>query len=240
MTERWRLDLHVHTRYSYDCLSPVEEVLRVARERGLDKVAITDHNEIEGAFAARALDPGRVIVGEEVRTAEGFDLIGLFLNEKIPAHTPAREAARAIREQGGVVYVPHPFAAGKGGGGAFLDALLPWIDVVEVFNARLHRAGLNRRAQRWAVEHGRPGGAGSDAHSHTEIGRASVDVPPFEGRDGLLAALAQGRVCGASSSPHVHLYSTWAKVWKAVRPDSAPAGAGPGRGAPGPGSGTPR
>lgn len=236
MSARWRLDLHVHTRFSYDCLSPVEEVLRVARRRGLDRVAITDHNEIEGALSARALDPERVIVGEEVRTAEGFDVIGLFLNERIPGHAPALEVARAIREQGGVVYVPHPFAGGKGGGGAFLDTLLPWIDAVEVFNARLHRAGLNRRAQRWAVQHGRPGGAGSDAHTLAEVGRASVDVPPFDGRAGFLAALAAGRICGAHSSPHVHLYSTWAKVWKAVRPGAAPAGAGPGRGAPGPGS----
>lgn len=220
MSARWRMDLHIHTRASYDCLSPVEDVLRVARERGLDRIAITDHNEIDGALAAWDRDPGRVIVAEEVRTAEGFDVIGLFLKEKIPARTPAADVARAIREQGGVVYIPHPFASGKGGGGdggAFLESLLPWIDVVEVLNARLHRPDLNRRAERWAAVHGRPAGAGSDAHTLAEIGRATVQVRPFDGRDDFLDALAAGRVRGASSGPHVHLFSTWAKIWKRVR-----------------------
>lgn len=224
MSARWRLDLHIHTRASYDCLSPVEDVLRVARERGLDRIAITDHDEIDGALAARERDPGRVIVGEEVRTAEGFDVIGLFLTEKIPARAPAVDVARAIREQGGVLYIPHPFASGKGGGGAFLESLLPWIDVVEVLNARLHRADLNRRAERWAAAHGRPAGAGSDAHTLAEIGRATVEVPPFDGRHDFLRALAGGRVRGASSGPHVHLFSTWAKIWKHVRGATEAAG----------------
>ncbi len=216
MIARWRIDLHVHTEASHDCLSRVEDVLRTARARGLDKVAITDHNEIWGALAARERDAERVIVGEEVKTAEGIDVTGLFLREKIPARTPAREAARAIREQGGLVYIPHPFARGKGIGEDLLEDLAPWIDAVEAFNARVHRPAWNRRAAEWAGARGLPAGAGSDAHTLDEMGRGTVEVPPFRGREDFLAALRAGRVRGSTSGPHVHLFSTWAKLWKAV------------------------
>lgn len=225
MTRRWRVDLHIHTRASHDCLSRVEDVLRVARERGLDRIAITDHNEIGGARAAHALDRERVIVGEEVKTAEGIDVTGLFLSERIPAKTKAVEVARAIRDQGGLVYIPHPFAGGKGAGPRLLEELAPWIDVVEVFNARLHRPDLNRRAREWAAARDLPGGAGSDAHTLAEIGRGAAEVPPFDGPDGLLDALRAGRVKGAASGPHVHLFSTWAKLWKTVRGAEGAGGA---------------
>lgn len=216
MSRRWRLDLHVHTVASHDCLSPVEEVLRVARARGIDKVAITDHDEIGGALAARAIDRDRVIVGEEVKTAEGIDVTGLFLEERIPGRQPAEEVVRAIRAQGGLVYIPHPFAGGKGIGLDLLESLVGWIDAVEVFNARLHRADRNRRAEEWARARGKPGGAGSDAHTLAEIGRGTVEVPAFAGRDDFLDALRAGRVRGSSSGRHVHVFSTWAKLWKAV------------------------
>lgn len=208
----WRLDLHIHTRSSRDCLSEYADVISTARSRGLDRIAVTDHNEIEGALRMRQAAPDLVIVGEEVKTAEGVDVTGLFLSEKIPKGTPAIETAQRIREQGGYVYIPHPFAGGKGGGEEVLKRLAPWIDVVEVFNARIHRPALNARARLWAAEQGLPGGAGSDAHTLREIGRAVVDVPPFDGPEGFLDALRAGRVDGRASSRLVHLASTWAKL----------------------------
>ena len=207
-----RIDLHIHTRASHDCLSDYGDVIAAARAGGLDRIAITDHNEIEGAFRARDLDPELVIVGEEVKTAEGVDLSGLFLSERIPRGTPALETAQAIHEQGGLVYVPHPFAAGKGLGEEVLERLAAQVDVVEVFNARLHDAELNRRARRWADSHGLPGGAGSDAHTLREIGRGVVEVADFSDRAGLLGVLPAGRVVGRASSRWVHLASTWAKL----------------------------
>ena len=213
-----RMDMHLHTRLSFDSLSRPADVLRTARERGLDRIVVTDHNEIDTALEMHATDPERVLVGEEVKTREGVDIIGILLSERIPKGTPARETCERIHAQGGVVYVPHPFDVRRAGGGALLDALLPLIDVVEAHNARSWKRGLNQRAAAWAAAHGKPVGAGSDAHTVRELGRGYVEVPPFAPtRAGLLAALAAGRVAGRTvSSPFCHVWSTWAKVRKRI------------------------
>lgn len=208
----WRVDLHMHTSASPDCLSAPADVVRYAREIGLDKIAITDHNEIEGAFEGRDIDPDLVIVGEEVRTDEGLDLIGLFLTELIPRGGTFREVAEEIRRQGGVVYVPHPFDSHRGTTEEFLEGVRDCIDAVEGFNARIHDPRRNQRAQNWALANGFPLGAGSDAHLLSKIGQARVVMPPFSGPAEFLAALSDGRIEGRASSYLVHLGSTWAKI----------------------------
>jgi dephospho-CoA kinase len=208
----WRVDLHMHTSASPDCLSAPADVIRYAREIGLDKIAITDHNEIEGAFEGRDIDPDLVIVGEEVRTDEGLDLIGLFLTELIPRGGTFREVAEEIRRQGGVVYVPHPFDSHRGTTEEFLEGVRDCIDAVEGFNARIHDPRRNQRAQNWALANGFPLGAGSDAHLLSKIGQARVVMPPFSGPAEFLAALSDGRIEGRASSYLVHLGSTWAKI----------------------------
>ncbi len=213
----FRIDMHVHTSRSHDCLSDPDAVVRAAAAAGLARVCITDHNALDMALRLRDRHPSLVIPGEEVRTAEGVDIIGLYLHEAIPKGSPARETCERIRAQGGVVYVPHPFAGGKGGGGRILGEIEDVIDAMETFNARLHDPALNERAARWAAERGLPGGGGSDAHTLGEVGRAYVEVPSFEDSpQGLLAALRQGRVHGRASSRAVHIASTWAKVVKRV------------------------
>lgn len=213
--ERLRVDMHLHTRYSFDCLSEPAAVLDAALERGIDRICITDHNEIDGALELRDRHPDRVIVGEEVKTAEGVDIIGLFLTERIGKGTPARETCRRIHAQGGLVYVPHPFVGGKGGGGRLLPEIEEEIDIVEGFNARVHLRRLNRRARDWARERDLPVGAGSDAHMLRTVGRAFVEMPRFElGPEAFLAALRAGHVHGEYSSWLVHLASTWAKLRK--------------------------
>lgn len=210
-----RIDMHVHTHGSFDCLSDPHAVVQRALERGIDRICVTDHNEVDVALALRDEYPDRVIAGEEVKTAEGVDVIGLFMRERIPAGTPARATCEQIRKQGGIVYVPHPFAAGKGGGGRILDEIEDLIDAVEGFNARLHAPELNRRAMQWANDRNLPVGAGSDAHTLREIGRAWVDVPPFAATSAaLLDALRRGRPGGETSSRVVHVASTWAKIRK--------------------------
>ena len=210
----WSVDLHIHTSASHDCLSVPGDVVRRARQIGLDRIAITDHDEIDGALAARELDPELVIVGEEIRTSEGLDLIGLWIERRIPPGGDFREVAEAIHAQGGVVYVPHPFDAHRGTSEPFLDGMADHVDAVEALNARVHDASRNARAAAWARRHGLPSGAGSDAHTLREIGRARVLMAPFANPDSFLQSLRGGRVEGRASSPLVHLASTWAKLWK--------------------------
>ena len=210
-----RLDLHMHTRGSWDCMSNPEELLARARERGLDRIAITDHDRLHVARRMYEKYPDLVVPGEEVKTAEGIDVIGWYLREEIPKGTPMRETIERIREQGGVPCLPHPFAPGKGGDGRFAEELAPLVDVVEVFNARLHPAAQNDPAEVLARRFGRLRSAGSDAHTVDEVGGAYVEVPRHENTpDGLRSALRYSRVHGREASRLVHLASTWAKVRK--------------------------
>lgn len=209
-----RVDMHVHTRLSFDCLSRPDAVVGTVLARGLDRVCITDHNEIEAALELADRYPNRVIPGEEVKTREGVDIIGLYLTEWIPKGTPARETCERIRAQGGLVYVPHPFAGGKGGGGRILDGIQDLVHVVEGFNGRIHTSVLNARAQEWARERGLPLGAGSDAHTLGEIGNGHVEVPPFSNdAPSFLTALQDATVHGREASRLVHLASTVAKLF---------------------------
>lgn len=214
--EGWmRLDLHLHTRASWDCLSDPEALLARARERGVTRLAMTDHNTLPLALEMADRHPDAVIPGEEVRTAEGIDVIGLYLTEEIPKRTPAREVIRRIREQGGVAYLPHPYASGKGGGGRFAEELAPLMDVVEVFNGRMHPGRLNGPGQALAHRFGRLRGAGSDAHTVGEVAGSYVEVPVHPNTpQGLRRALLVGRTAGRTTSNLVHLASTWAKVRK--------------------------
>lgn len=216
---RIRVDMHTHTRRSFDCLTDPAAYLRAVRGRGIDRVFLTDHNAIDAAQRLHREAPDTVLVGEEVKTREGFDLIGLFLTELVPRGTPAREAAERIRAQGGVVYLPHPFDRARSGAGPLHAAsLLDLIDVVEVHNARCFRDRTNQEALRWAREHRKLAGAGSDAHTIAELGNGFVEMPDFEPRrDSFLPALALGEIRGrVRSSPLFRLASTYAKVHKAV------------------------
>jgi predicted metal-dependent phosphoesterase TrpH len=210
--------MHLHSRVSHDSLNAYEGLLRTARARGLDRIVVTDHNRIDGALRLREMDPERVIVGEEVKTREGADLIGIFLHEPIPKGTPARETCERIRAQGGVVYVPHPFDTRRSGGGPLLERIADLVDAVEAHNARTWRRSLNARGEAWARERGLPLGAGSDAHTLRELGRGYVEVPPFQNeRESFLASLRAGRVAGRFfSSPFCSLFSTYAKLHKLV------------------------
>lgn len=222
-----RMDLHVHTWASFDSLSDPELVLDHALRRGLGRIAITDHDRLWAAKSITERFPSLVIAGEEVATAEGIDVIGLYLTEEIPRGTPAREAITKVRDQGGIPYLPHPFAAGKGGGGRLAPELGRLCDVIEVFNGRLHARKPQAEAARLCERLGKLRGAGSDAHTLREVGRSWVEVPAHPNEPEAFAqALSTGTVSGRASSHLVHLASTWAKVrkkiargpWSAVEP----------------------
>jgi dephospho-CoA kinase len=211
-----RIDLHLHTQGSWDCLSDPEAVLARALSLGYGRIAITDHNRIGVALEMASKHPEHVIPGEEVKTAEGVDVIGLYLSKEIPKGTPARDTIERIHDQGGIAYLPHPYAGGKGGGGRLADDLAPLCDVIEGFNARLHSPDMNSRAEGLASRYGKLVGAGSDAHTVGEVGNAFVELSPHVNRaDSLLQALGSNcRWGGTTASRLVHLASTWAKARK--------------------------
>jgi predicted metal-dependent phosphoesterase TrpH len=196
-----RVDLHTHTMWSGDSTTTPDEVEEAVVASGLDVLCITDHNAIAGAvqLADRlARLPCRVVVGEELRTHAG-EIIGLFLTERVPFGVPPAEAAQLIRDQGGVVYVPHPFDPMRRNLAepalqALVDAGL--VDAIEVMNAKTSLQSLNRRAGEFAAEHGLVAGAGSDAHVPLALGAAYVEMPDFDGPHDFLAKLAEGRVVG--------------------------------------------
>jgi len=184
-------DLHVHTEFSKDCSSSVEDILATAREIGLGALAIADHNEIEGAFRARELAKGDpfVIVAEEVKTAEG-EVIGLFLNEAIPKGLSFDETLSLIKGQGGLVYVPHPFDALRTTPSyrAMVDNLHR-IDVIEIYNAKVALSSFNLSAERFAAKYNVVAGAGSDAHVLQGLGTAMLRMPRFSDQTSFMAAL---------------------------------------------------
>jgi predicted metal-dependent phosphoesterase TrpH len=193
-----RVDLHSHTMWSGDATTTPDEVGQAVVEAGLDVLCITDHHAIKGAAQLAGHLPCRVVVGEEVRTHAG-ELIGLFLTEHIPFGLAPTEAARRIRGQGGLVYVPHPFDPMRHN--LHEDALVALadaglLDAIEVLNAKTSLRSLNARAAAFAAEWGLPGGAGSDAHVPEAIGSAYVEMDDFDGPESFLAALAGADVIG--------------------------------------------
>jgi len=176
-----RLDLHIHTCYSYDSLLSLERLADAVVRRGLDGIAVLDHDEVEGALRLQEWAPFRVIIGEEIGTLHG-GIAGLFLNERIPPHLSAEETIARIHEQGGLVLVPHPLARGVPGriGESKLREIVRQVDIIEGYNARAPLAVDDRRARQFAAQHGIPVTASSDAHFACEVGRAWTEVDDYQ------------------------------------------------------------
>ncbi len=196
-----RVDLHIHTMASHDAISSLSAVIKMAGKRGLQALAITEHNRLINV-PGQLSDPGlHIINGEEVATREG-EIIGLFLHSPIPGGLSPEETISAIQEQGGVTYLPHPFKQNgnhpwsKGG----LEKILPRVDIVEVFNGRLLDQEANRQAYNLALEAGVLMGAGSDAHNPWEVGRAFVEMPEFDSPASFLQSLRHGTIFGRPPS----------------------------------------
>lgn len=220
-----RIDLHSHSSISPDgWLSPAK-LVETAKAAGLDKIAITDHREIDGALEAFAQYPDQVIVGEEIHCERGTHIIGLFLTELIESGLSVEETVRRIRDQGGLVYAPHPFAyAWRPNSHARLA--LAVADVVEVFNSRAFLPAWNRRAAEAARDRGLPGAASTDAHFPWEFGRAHTELPAFSTADGFRTALKDARPVGARiGSPWLHVASRLIAEARRVAPGLGRSGA---------------
>jgi PHP domain len=191
-------DLHLHTSWSHDCSIDVDELLDHAEDEGLGAIAVTDHNVLGGALEAVEKARGRrliVIPGEEVKTAEQGEVIGLFLREEIPRGMSFGETVAAIRAQGGLVYVPHPFDRMHAiPEPATLHRHLAEIDVLEVYNARLLFEGYNEEALRFARKYNLTPGAGSDAHVLAGVGTGAVRLRRFAGPEEFLVSLHDAEV----------------------------------------------
>jgi hypothetical protein len=207
----FRADLHIHTHYSRDCSISPQAIVRRCLEKGISCIAITDHGTIEGALKTRELAPFPVIVGEEVYTQEG-EIMGLFLSTPIPHGLPVLETIIRIREQGGLIGIPHPFDRffRWGGGERRLRPLVPYLHFLEVFNAR--SLFSSDSAMLFAQQYNLLPIAGSDAHTVFEIGNAYIEMPEFESKEGFLNSLAQGKIMGQRSPIWVHFISAWLNV----------------------------
>lgn len=218
-------DLHVHSSSSFDSLADPVKLVDRARRLGLTHLAITDHERIDGAQRAadQAPDDVQVIVGEEIRSRDG-DLIGLFLERAVPPGLSAADTAAAIREQGGLVGLPHPFDSLRSSGGSKagagpeqLESLASLVDYVEAHNARAYR-DANPLAAGFAARHELPGVACSDAHSVMELGVASTVLPgPFVTAEELRALLPDATLVKGRATYYVRLWTPLAKLVQRLR-----------------------
>jgi predicted metal-dependent phosphoesterase TrpH/glycosyltransferase involved in cell wall biosynthesis len=185
------VDLHMHTNHSHDCATPVDKLLEAAKERGLGAIAVTDHNEISGALEARERANGiKVIVAEEIKTADQGEVIGLFIEEKIPRGLSLDETIAAIKGQGGLVYVPHPFDRMHSVPDyEHLLGVVEDIDAIEVFNPRVAFSAFNDEAERFAAKYRIVAGAGSDSHVPQGLGSVKIAMRDFDGAEEFLESL---------------------------------------------------
>ena len=220
----FRGDFHMHTHFSHDCITRPEAIVERCQRVGLNCIAVTDHNSIEGGLAVRELAPFMVIVGAEVKSTAG-EITGLFLQEPVPPGLEPIETARRIKEQGALVSVPHPFT---GMGRSALDLstatdLLPYVDIVEGFNARTMRSSDNAAARRFATEHALPMTAVSDAHTARELGRTFTEFPEFDGTPAeFKRALMEASLVETPAGTFVHVYTTLNKLIRRIRKPDTP------------------
>ena len=210
-----KADFHIHTKYSMDCHNELEDIVKRCQKLGLTCIAIADHDAVEGGLELQKIAPFKVIVAEEVQTYNG-EVMGMFLKKRIASGIPLQQAIAAIKEQGGLVNIPHPFDPMRGLrlNAEEFNKLALQIDLIEVFNARVPTAQTNTKAENFARQHNLPGTAGSDSHSIAEMGSVAVTMNDFNTPAEFLAAIKTATIQGKRASPFVHFHSTVAKIKK--------------------------
>ncbi|MBN1220754.1 MAG: PHP domain-containing protein [Anaerolineae bacterium] len=208
-----KIDLHLHTCVSEDGALHPADVVKIARRKGLDRICITDHNSLDGARVAQKIDPDLVIVGEEIMTNVGSEILAFFVRKWIPPLLSPEETLARLADQGAVINVSHPFDRHRHPWPErLLTTLIPHLDAIETFNARTIRAQDNKKARTFALTHNLPMTAGSDAHTAMEIGAAYVEIPPFDTADEFRAGLVHATIHGSLSPAWIHLFSTLNKL----------------------------
>ncbi|MGF1507018.1 MAG: PHP domain-containing protein [Anaerolineae bacterium] len=221
---QWVIELHSHTHYSHDSLTRLEDLHAIVQTHNIDKLAITDHNVVDAALELARLYPIWVIPGVEVMTTER-ELLGWYIKGEVPVGRSPEETIAALREQGALIGVAHPFDRYRRGAWKpeVLARIVDQVDVIEVFNARCLRDEDNAKALAFAREHNKLMAAGSDAHTRREYGRGLMNLPPFSNNaEGLRRALQSATFEGQRSSWDVHISSTYAKWVKRFVPSLRP------------------
>jgi len=216
--EKWiKVDFHCHTSYSPDSLNRLPQLLNRAKLRGLDRLVITDHNRLDGALAARDMDPEFVIMGEEILTTRG-ELLAAYVQEEIPRDLPPQKVIELLRQQGAFISVSHPFDPQRGWDIEDLLDIVDQVDAVEIYNARCLSNIYNLMATEFAQAHGLGGTVGSDSHTPMEVGKVGLELPVFQDAEGLKSVIRSGKVLGKLSPPWVHVLSgTKHKIWKILK-----------------------
>jgi predicted metal-dependent phosphoesterase TrpH len=212
-----KVDFHCHSEASPDSLSKPSEIIATARARGLDRLVITDHNNIKGALRCKELAPDLIIVGEEVQTTCS-EFLAAYVTKEVPRDLEPKEAIKRLRDQGAFISVSHPFDPHRGWQLRDLMEIIELVDAIEVFNARCYKPEWNLQAFEFAEKHDLSGTVGSDSHSLYEIGGARILLPEFDSADDLRKVIQLGQVEAELASPLVHLGSRYAKWIKGIFP----------------------
>jgi predicted metal-dependent phosphoesterase TrpH len=211
------VEFHCHTIASKDSLTRPRDLVDTCRRKMIDRVVVTDHNTIAGARAAYALDPERVIVGEEIMTTRG-EILAAYVSEEIPKGLTPQETIRRLKDQGAFISVSHPFDRWRSGGWQKDDLLeiLPQVDAIEVYNSRCMNPRFNREARQFAEMQNVAGTVGSDAHAAFELGRSLMVLEPFEGPEQLRKVIRTGIPLVRWSPPWFHVTSRYASIYNNV------------------------
>ena len=208
----------MHTHFSPDSETDPDKLVKRCLKVGLELIAVTDHNTIEGALKIKDSAPFPVIIGEEIKTSAG-EITGLFLKETIPAGLSPIDTAHRIKDQGGLVSLPHPFDRFRSEviDGKAIDELIPLLDIVEIFNSRNNLSADDRKAEKFAKEHNLLTSGVSDAHTLMELGRTYVQMPEFDGTPSdFKIALSKGTIVGKRMSPLIHITTTLTRIKKKI------------------------
>lgn len=211
-----KADLHVHTWNSVDSNMSYDQLIKACQRKGINCIALSDHGTTRGAVELSKIAPFRVIICEEILTPFG-EIMGMFLKEDIPNKISVEDAIRLIREQNGLVCIPHPFDRVRPS--AFrnlkkLESIMDSIDIIEVFNSRSLYPGIGKKAADLARRFHKVMSAGTDAHSTAEIGYVCVEMEDFDTSGEFLTSLSRAKITGRKSSPLIHLISTTARLRK--------------------------
>lgn len=212
----YKVDLHTHSVASRDGGISPDQYAKALETEKLDYIAITDHDRIDFAIGLNKALGDKIIVGQEITTTQG-ELIGLYLHTVIPAGKTAQETAHLIKDQGGLVYVPHPFETVRSGMQRdVLDTIAELVDIVEIHNGRALSQKHALQAATWAKLHNKPGASSSDAHGYKGLGHSYSILTELPSRGSLTSTIKMTALAHRRAPAYTLLYPKLNRLGKKV------------------------